>query len=46
MGSTKDTNGIFQIIRRLHVLIQWGTGEFKAWFHDNVMEYLKVRAAR
>ena len=43
MGTTSDLNGIYQICYRLHILIQWGTHEYRTWFTENVLQRLRDR---
>ncbi|KAL9042540.1 MAG: hypothetical protein Q9214_003745 [Letrouitia sp. 1 TL-2023] len=44
MGSTDDLMGVWQIIYRLNILIQWGTNEYKEWFDKNVINWARKLA--
>ena len=41
MGDTSDLNGLWQIVHRLLILIEWGKNEYSQWFQDNVMSWAK-----
>ena len=37
-GSTVDLPGIWQILYRLHILMDWGRTEYTAWFKEHILE--------
>ena len=41
MGNTSDLNGLWEIVHRLHILIEWGANEYRQWFQDNVMRWAR-----
>lgn len=41
MGTTFDVNGIWRILYHLHVLIEWGTTDYRKWFDEHVLGYLQ-----
>ena len=43
MGNTSDLNGIWAIYYRLHILVQWGTKEYREWFVNEVLGDLKAK---
>ena len=45
MGATDSIEGVWQILYRLDVLVNWGTTTYKAWFEDNIMMWARWRVA-
>ncbi|KAL8953319.1 MAG: hypothetical protein Q9222_000813 [Ikaeria aurantiellina] len=45
MGTTETVVGIWQIIYRLNILVNWGTTTYKQWLRDNVMTWARRRVA-
>jgi len=45
-GSTASVNGIWQILHRLHILMDWGQTEYAKWFQDHVMKWAREVAAK
>ncbi|KAL9639767.1 MAG: hypothetical protein Q9204_000967 [Flavoplaca sp. TL-2023a] len=43
MGSTSTLVGIWTIVYRLNVLMEWGTTTYKKWFTDHVVTWAKER---
>ncbi|KAL8910878.1 MAG: hypothetical protein Q9171_003877 [Xanthocarpia ochracea] len=43
MGSTSTLVGVWTIVYRLNVLIEWGTTTYKKWFTDHVVTWAKER---
>ncbi|KAL8992936.1 MAG: hypothetical protein Q9169_006728 [Polycauliona sp. 2 TL-2023] len=41
MGSTKNVRGIWQIIWHLDVLFRWGRTEYRKWFDENIMKWIR-----
>lgn len=37
-GTTATLPGIWTIFPRLHIIMEWGTTEYKDWFEDHVVE--------
>ena len=37
LGSTTTKEGVWEIIYRLHLLIQWGTKDYADWFENSVL---------
>ncbi|KAL8808252.1 MAG: hypothetical protein Q9223_004221 [Gallowayella weberi] len=38
-GDTSTTQGIWTILYRLHILIEWGTTVFAQWVHDEIIAW-------
>ncbi|KAG8526416.1 uncharacterized protein KY384_000009 [Bacidia gigantensis] len=38
LGSTGSRRGIWELAHKMHLLIEWGTTEYKAWFDKNVLK--------
>ncbi|KAL9123594.1 MAG: hypothetical protein Q9217_006989 [Psora testacea] len=36
-GSTATVNGIWMILYRLHIIMEWGSGRYKEWFQNHIM---------
>lgn len=43
MGSTSTLVGVWTIVYRLNVLMEWGTTTYKKWFVDHVVTWAKER---
>ncbi|KAL8726540.1 MAG: hypothetical protein Q9166_006647 [cf. Caloplaca sp. 2 TL-2023] len=43
MGSTLSLVGVWTIVYRLNLLMEWGTTTYKKWFADQVMTWAKER---
>lgn len=41
MGNTSDLNGLWQIVHRLHILVEWGANEYSQWFQDNIIRWAR-----
>ena len=40
LGSTETVQGIFQILKCLHILVEWGNTTYRKWFCENVLSPL------
>ena len=40
LGTTKTIEGIFQIIKALDLLINWGITEYRSWYLANVLRHV------
>lgn len=43
MGYTSTLGGVWTIVYRLNVLMEWGTTTYKRWFTDNVVTWAMER---
>lgn len=43
MGDTSTLVGVWTIVYRLNLLMEWGTTTYKDWFADNVVTWAKER---
>lgn len=41
LGDTIDMAGVWKIVYRLHVLIEWGTNEYSQWFENNIVRWAR-----
>ncbi|KAL8704614.1 MAG: hypothetical protein Q9201_002234 [Fulgogasparrea decipioides] len=39
LGSTKDVNQAWQLLRKLYLLMKWGTEQYKQWFEENILAW-------
>ena len=46
LGTTRDLVGVYEIYYRLHILIRWGTQDYRKWFNENVLNWLRERIPR
>lgn len=45
LGSTATLTGTWDIIFRLHVLMEWGTTEYRTWFETHILGWCKKRCS-
>ncbi|KAL8938557.1 MAG: hypothetical protein Q9216_003825 [Gyalolechia sp. 2 TL-2023] len=46
MGSTSDLVGIWTLVYRLNLLMEWGTTTYKRWFDDNIVAWARERISQ
>ena len=40
-GTTKTLQGTWRILHKLHIIMEWGTSTYEAWFNENVLKWAR-----
>jgi len=41
LGSTRTVRGVWEILYRLQVLVQWSLKEYKEWFDTHIIKWAR-----